>query len=200
MPAEVDGAPRRVERPLLTESRKFSLGDAMILVGALAIAMGWVAAYWRSMAAFGGALGRGASVGFTIPIRYFGVLGPFLVTSTLATFGMRLLRPHPSWRRLARLPGFMVGAAVLLGLFITLVTVLTNELSRPLGRVRTSLYLVFLTMRTINYTAPVIAGVWLALGMSGCWHRRLARDWLERFAIFLGICWLCLAVAMQVNL
>src|SRR5438067_423737 len=137
-------------RPARNQARRFTLLDAIALVAALALGLAWVQAYQRSMRAIATANG-GAVFSFSTPIRYFGPLAPFLATLALCSFGLRLLRPRPSHRQLARSPGFAALASILLGLITTAATVAMNEAVATLGRGPSTVYLFHMTMRTINY-------------------------------------------------
>ena len=177
-------------RPARNPARRFTLRDAIALVAAVALGLAWVQAYQRSMAAATG----GVAGWFSVPIRYFGPIAPFLATLAVCLFGLRLLPPRPPRRQLARSPGFAALASSLLGLIITAATVAITTLVRR----SSTLYLFFITMRTINYSAPVIAGAWLALALSGRSWRRTERDWIEFLAIAVGVGWLLLFLACQV--
>jgi hypothetical protein len=179
------------------QARRFTLLDAIALVAAVALGLAWVRAYRLSMRAIAAATG-GAVLSFSVPIRYFGPLAPFLATLAVCLFGLRLLRPRPTRRQLARSPGFAALASSLLGLIITAATVATDEALAILGRGPSTAYLFHITMRTLNYSAPAIAGAWLALALSGRPWRRTGRDWVEWLAIAVGVAWLLLFLASQV--
>jgi hypothetical protein len=76
------------------------------------------------------------STTFPITTRYFALAGPFLVSLILTGGGLRLLRPRPTYRRLLRSSSFIIFASVLLGLAITLLTILLSEMFRPPGQIR----------------------------------------------------------------
>lgn len=183
--------------PARNPARRFTLRDAIALVAAVALGLAWAQAYQRSMRAIAAATG-GAVLSFSVPIRYFGPLAPFLATLAVCLFGLRLLPPRPPRPQLARSPGFAALASSLLGLIITAATVALSEAVAALGLGYSTVYLFHITMRTINYSAPVIAGAWLALALSGRPWRRIERDWVELLAISVGMGWLLLFMASQV--
>jgi hypothetical protein len=183
--------------PSRNQARRFTLFDAITLVAAVALGLAWVQAYQRSMRAIAAATG-GAVLSFSVPIRYFGPIAPFLATLAVCLFGLRLLQPRPTRRQLARSLGFAALASSLLGLIITAATVAISEAVATLGRGSSTVYLFHITMRTVNYSAPVVAGAWLVLALSGRPLRRTGRDWIEFLAISVGMGWLLLFIACQV--
>jgi hypothetical protein len=96
-------------------SRKFTILDGMILVAALAGGFALRRAAEDSLAGHG-SIAYGASVLFLYRMIEAGF--PFLVTLTPAVLVMRLRRPRPRWRRLARQPGTAASCAAILPIII----------------------------------------------------------------------------------
>jgi hypothetical protein len=180
--------------------RRFTLIDCFALAAAAAVGSKWAYAFEQSMANFGEPNGPGVSVIFPLTTtRCIGVLAPFLVSLMLAASGLRFLQPRPSYRRLLRSSAFVICASAILGIAITAVTILLNELPRPPGQVRASLFLFRMTVRVIDYSSPVIAGACLSRALFGRWCRRHDRDWIDAFAETLAVMWVSLSLFMQIN-
>jgi hypothetical protein len=176
--------------------RRFTLFDSMVLVAALGVGSKWVHEYQQSMANFANAR---LGVTWSITMRYFTLAGPFLASLMLAAGGLRFLRPRPTHRRLLRSSSFIILASFILGLVITLLTILLYEMFRPSGQIRMTLFLCFMTHRMIDHTAPVIAGGCLSHALSGGWCRRRGRDWLDAFVETLAAAWLSVSLLLQLN-
>src|SRR5262249_26791016 len=96
------------------QSRKPTIIDGMILIGATAVGLGLARATWSGF--HHGLLGL---VGFVVAAIY-GMLAPW----ASALLVIRLRRPRPPRRRLGRQPGYIACAASVLALVITLATTL----------------------------------------------------------------------------
>jgi hypothetical protein len=172
----------------------------MVLVAALGVGSSWVHEYQRSMANFANARPGVISTTFPIRMRYFALAGPYLGSLMLAAAGLRFIRPRPPHRQLHRSSSFIILASFILGLAITLLTILLWEMLRPQGEIRMTLFLFFMTNRMIDHTAPVIAGGCLSHALAGGWRRRRARDWIDGFVEFLAVAWFFVYLLMQLNI
>lgn len=180
--------------------RRFTLFDSMVLVAAVGIGSKWVHDYQQSMVNFANARPGVLSTTWPITMRYFTLAGPFLASLMLAAGGLRFLRPRPNRRRLLRSSSVIILASFILGLAVTLLTIVLYEISRPPGQIRMTLFLCFMTHRMIDHTAPVIAGGCLANALSGGWCRRRGRDWLDAFAEVLAAVWLSVSLLLQLSI
>jgi hypothetical protein len=180
--------------------RRFTLIDCFALVAAAAVGSKWTHAFQQSMADFGGWNGRVVSVIFPLTTYCAGALAPFLVSLMLAATGLRFLQPRPSYRRLLRSSAFVICASAILGIAITALTILLNELPRSPGQVRASLFLFRMTVRVIDYSSPVIAGACLSRALFGRWCRRHDRDWIDAFAEILAVMWVSFSLFMQIGI
>jgi hypothetical protein len=86
-----------------------------------------------------------------------------------------------------------------LGLALTAMTAVMDLGTFYLGRARSPIYLILLMMRAVSFAAPSVASVWLALGLLGRWRRHRVWDWVEVCGIVIGIAWLVLFGATQLN-
>lgn len=177
--------------------RKFTVLDALALIAAVGIGLALARAYQSSMDS--AAAATGGAMTYPFRIRWFGRPAPLLVSLTLTLFALRLIGPRPRYRRLVGSPGFAACYAAAVGLAITAVTIAMELGTGYLGYRRNPLYLHFLMMRSVTFAAPSVAGVWVALGLLGRWRRHRGRDWVEVSGIVLGIGWLVLLAATQLN-
>ncbi|MHC5539620.1 hypothetical protein ACYOEI_15490 [Singulisphaera rosea] len=183
----------------LGRTRRFNLLDGMVMVAAIGLSLSWWQMFQASMRPRPSPNGP-ISTSYPLTIRYLGASAPFLVTPTLALFFLRIVGSRPRYHDLVRSPGFLACAAAVLGLAMTGISILLNELGRMYTSGRPPLAVFYLTMRTVNYPAPVIAGAWLALGLMGEWRGRLFQDWIETLGTLVGLVWLVLYMASQINI
>jgi hypothetical protein len=178
-------------------SRRFTILDAMALVAAVGIGLALTLAYQSSMES--AAVAAGAAMTYPFRIRWFGRPAPLLVVLTLTLFALRLIGPRPRYARLVGSPGFAACYAAALGLAITAVTGVMDLGTNYLGYSRSRLYLHFLMMRTVTFAAPSVAAAWVTLSLLGWWRRHRDRDWVEVSGIVIGVGWLVLLAATQLN-
>jgi hypothetical protein len=175
-------------------TRRFTVGDAMILVAANAMALGLQRIPLDQTRPFeilpdyfetpeGGWEVRVVMLRiaeFTIwPVI------PVLAAWTVALLALRLRGPRPSRRRLGRLPGAMaailgtiaVGCATALGV----VMALTFDPDLERGFVRT------VDLGSILAGAMILGG-WIAIAVGGRW--RPEPTWLDRTGRVLGVSWI----------
>jgi hypothetical protein len=186
-------------------SRPFRLTDAMILVAAVAaglwvnrsdghMLLGW---RWNSYDETTGDLQRAV---------------PHLVALTIAFVGMRMRRPRPAIRRIAREPGAAacitasaallvvatwVGMAAAAGRhvqFMQMVTYLANGIGHGMGGEISHLPDGRLFTIYGDCVGFAVLGAWLFLLFSGCW--RPEPTWIDRLGRALGALWIVLTLVL----
>ena len=193
--------------------RPFSIGDAMILVAAMAVAFGWLSAQPTGyyLQAPLDVIAKSARVEFTVINLYPAwkfvawkyrdraepVVIPFATAATLAFLAIRLRRPRPGRRRLFRQPG-------MIALSSASAVILLNAAGASVQRALCGLGLSSLTdpryyanpaflghligtPETIG-AAVFAAGAILAIGG----RRRPEPGWIDRSGRALGAIWLAL--------
>lgn len=175
--------------------RKFTILDGMILVAALACGFALrrvEAGAGQFVGAFGpdNWLGRNAQE----PIH---AVVPFLTAMTPAVVLMRLRRPRPRLRIVARQPGMAACCAAIIPLAMTLI-----ELVRENWRLASSardpfdwLASAFLLTEGGAMTGLWVLAAWAALAMGG--RRRPERGWIDRLGRLVGLGWL-LVLAVEI--
>jgi hypothetical protein len=223
------------EAPAMTATRdrdtkrQFTLIDAIALVASAAIGLalvrGWESPNWcmEPMAfAFPNPtpstprqLVRAVSLAVSWTI-------PFAMTSTVAILILRMRRPRPSFRRIARQPGTVGCASALLAMAIRMgheaTTYLMGNLIRPSSPIRLPSP-PFLRYDNIGYHPPLgqimhnillewfpflvspsvgIAVIvsWSALRATGAW--RPESSWIDRAGRLMGIYWIAVGAAIFV--
>ena len=179
------------------ERRRFSLLDAMALVATTAFGLGLVRGHFLDLNA------RQPQILSTwLPMvamfhRVTG-FGPLLAAWSLAMIGLHLIPPRPSFRRLARSPGFAASLASGLGIVLCFAT---NGVERLYPWVRG------LPAPPIDYVvnampmtvAVAIASAWISIAAGGRWRRRRGPDWRERLALAVGWAWILLYTAQRIT-
>jgi hypothetical protein len=202
------------------KTRRFNLGDLMVLVGAIAISTMTLRNLWQGLAA-----GDGARYWSVTPYRLLiaTVLSACATPMTLACLAFRIRKPRPAWRRVGIQPGTaaMLACSVISAFQIVELAV---SLSLPkvdfLGgnevsaiRFAESVSLVVMRSRlgnglighiepigcfgvlTVNLTTPCgpgVAAVWLVLALSGRW--RPEKSWIDRLGRLIGAMWIVISL------
>ena len=171
-----------------SESRKFGLLDAMILVATTAFGCGL--AKWSGIVPFEF---HGLE---KIPIakRYVWVAlanakypgAPLLVSWTLGLFLARMRSPRPTRTRLFREPGVVATSTATLAIIAESVWLVGASLRE--GRIM--LYSAFAGWR--HFCAFAVAGGWLTLALSGRW--RNSPNWIDRAGRLVGATWIGLVI------
>jgi hypothetical protein len=181
--------------------RRFTILDGMILVAAVAggyalrrLADDAIVAHGFNNVHFQ----QGSSLDRVIEEMY-----PFLVTLTPAVLGMRLRRPRPRWRRLARQPGMAACCAAILPIARSLIDLykMAKFMDHPEGYLPAGVtlritYGYFIALPPLGeiygvYGSVVglwVLGAWLILALSG--RRRPEPSWIDRLGRIVGIGWL----------
>jgi len=185
----------RIITPRPSPSRPFTLMDAMILIAATA--------------ASGPGLRRIGELfepGMAVPDLILGLLGagrfresgfvlavlslPVAVAWTVAVIPLRLKRPRPSWRRLAREPGWLAACSAVPGM--ALLGLGVGVCFFGWGR---SIFYVDDIEVSLFTLAPSLAGAtvlgsWMTLILGRRW--RAEPSWLDRLGRALGVYWLAM--------
>jgi amino acid transporter len=187
--------------------RRFTLLDGMILVAAPAVGLGVLRGAgplsdWMELP---GAILANWAWDRNLIDQLVGELllfvMPSAVTTSLAVLAIRLRRPRPSWRRLARQPGLVAGLAlvaawVVAGLFTVVHLASDNNVfGTPVGGVVTN---------NPGYWLQVFASVGSALGgfaVAIAWGTlalvrrwRPEAGWVDRLGRLVGVGWIVMAV------
>ena len=174
-----------------TESRKFTLIDALVLIAALAIAFYPIRDYldFVADAHFLYSLGPHWTV---ISIwrdgtLLSGLLAPLAVSLSLAVWVLRLKQPRPNWRRVFRQPGMVACTATIVETTIFLVKAVLSQyyLQVSAGYVAP---LHRLWISRLPWNGEVVAIAWLVLWLSGSW--RPEASWIDRAGRVLGVYWI----------
>ncbi len=202
------------------KTRRFNLGDLMILVAAVALASMTLRELWRGLA-----VGNGTYYWSVTPGRLLvaAALSACATPLTLACLAFRLRRPRPTWRRLAIQPGMaaLVACSVL---FAAEAAEVTASLAWPKVEIfsgtsvsaiqfgeSTSLVVMRSTLGnglvghvepigcfgvlTVAFAAPcgpAVAAVWLVLALSGRW--RAEKSWIDRLGRLIGATWILISL------
>jgi hypothetical protein len=180
--------------PTPRSGRRFTLLDAMVLVGATALAL-WVGRLH---------LFPRATVALSIEARLWSIRlalhwaqllllasQPMLAVWTLAVAALGLLPPRPPLRRLALRPGLAAclaaAAVIVIGGGLTFATT-TVRLAEPKDAA-----IVYLAASLMPQRAEVgfaVTAVWLILALSGRWGPEVS--WVGRAGRALGVWWIAL--------
>jgi hypothetical protein len=168
-----------------TPRRPFTVRDALILIGALAVGLALTRA-----ALAGRPLDRthwvhSVAVGLT-------AASPCAGAMSLALLALRLVRPRPGLRRLARQPGLVACAVFAVDSILVALFAMTN---RTGGRFFFADAMWILhgqwVLRT-NYFWPqagsAVGGAWIALALGGRW--KAEPSWIDRAGRALGVYWI----------
>jgi hypothetical protein len=170
--------------------RKFGILDAMIMVVATAAGL----SLFRTIDPLSH---DPLSWSTRSPRVYCAVLGgvratvPFLVTWTPVLIVLRLRRPRPRWRRLARQPGLVACSIATLILMVGCLNLLSLE-GLPSDRFyHLHNRMVFFDL----YPGYGVAGAWLILISSGRWRPELSG--IDRLGRALGLVWMIVGLITQ---
>ena len=168
--------------------RRFGLLDAMILVAVAAIAIASVRRFRPSYRNSLGFLfeGRGERLADLLPVATL-ILWPFVLAFLL----IRLRKPRPDLRRLARESGFQAGLAALIGGMMCLIdqSIYLVRRSSPDGL---RLFFEVFAWGSCRHIATAIITAWT---LAACLRRRrVEKSWIDRAGRFLGWCWITLWV------
>jgi hypothetical protein len=197
----------RSRRP--TIGRQFTLLDAMILVGAMALGLAanrWFDPnyYWSTVIrefASNFTWDWGSFEEFLDAIWRFST--PHAVSATLAVLTMRLRNPRPRWRRLSRQPGLTACVALLIGWAAGSAYTVVKVLS--IDRAHTIVYTNGTTYaqqpESWEYTFAVWGSIlggfavvvaWATLLLVG--RLRAEPSWLDRLGRLAGLAWIAMAL------
>jgi hypothetical protein len=179
--------------PRPTAARRFTLLDGMILIGAIAVALGVLRGhpakihwrqYWNR---------SGSNVGWPDAqfVLYLVVVAmPPAASATLAALTIRLRKPRPKWRRLVRQPGLAACVAVVSAWAVgaTYLAALRCLFPNSLASWDTP-YLASFVLSMLGGFAVIIAWTTQALARSA----RPERSWVDRLGRLVGAGWVAMS-------
>ena len=201
--------------PHLKADRPFTLLDAMILVGSAALGMG--VTRWLDPTGSLWALIKAIASNFAWEWNLFDQAVPGLlifampaaVTMTLGVLALRLRKPRPRWRRLARQPGIVAyfalalswvaaGAYAVVGALSNVPTVATPATAPGLPPGTSFAWVLLSYHQEFTVLGSVLAGfavvvAWATMILVGRW--RPEPTWLDRLGRLVGVAWMGMALA-----
>jgi hypothetical protein len=148
--------------------RRFNLLDIMVLVVVTGAGLGW---YWAYVQKAGQYFGTTPGMSRALSNAYWGgQWAPFLVSTTVAVFIVRLRVPRPTWRRLRSQPGWVACASALAVSLFFLAETLGRFLVRDAMGRRVTIMLDSLAVQfgvTLRETGLAVAAAWMALLLTG---------------------------------
>lgn len=194
-------------------NRRFTIVDAMLLIGATGLALAWLRL--QSRAELFGPPFWGLSHGYDTAGRLLQSLWdlalwavPPMAAWSVATFLLHLRRPRPIVRRLMRQPGFVASLIVTVTLLVNVLWQMApyavlhwEDASGELGAFSGALELALFgeVARACAVTGIAVGLAWLQLALSGRWRRD--PNWLDRAGLAVGIFWIALGpIAWFANL
>jgi hypothetical protein len=172
-----------------------TLSDVMVLVASTAFGL------WLIQPLLGYYAADGRWVFFLrdrwrYPREFVELAVPLLACWTLALLALRLRRPLPGFRRLARQPGTAACGAIVLALTFHAAWILPDSLTPIAGLGHWSEPLIH-WYRASNFgwmmsVGPCVAVAWLTLALSG--RRRAKPDWIDRSGRILCTGWIVLSL------
>jgi hypothetical protein len=183
-----------------TDCRPFRLSDAMILIAALGLGMGWLSYNIRSEPVsnvFRLNFSTPRSFAVTVSVDIANCAPPFLVLLTPTALAIGLRHPHPPRRWLWRRPGQV---ACLIALAITALDVAIRIIDAinghgnlhdpdPLSR----WVLDALMDQLMLHPGLGVLVAWITLGMTGVW--RPSSCWIDRLGRTVGSAWIAVYAA-----
>ncbi len=169
-------------RRIATSShRPFNIGDAMILIAALAVGL--------ALARYGPGEWMGAGSFWSYRIHKF-VADPLalvMVAVAMAIIPIRLRRPRPRWLRIMSQPGMAAACAVAIAFVCAALAWSSHAISSPTGWLTNQPFARFWRINS-GLIGNAVAGSWLALAIGGRW--RPEPSWIDRLGRALGCFWL----------
>jgi hypothetical protein len=176
--------------------RRLSLLDLMILIFAIAIGIGPLPVFMKTMNL------AQYSAAKTLVGRLRSYAAPPLAALTIASLVIVLRQPRPPFRRLVRRPGFMA-CATAVTCFIVVCPIESAGSLYLLARGAFSpgydVWNTHLALLAGSLTYPVglmVAGAWLCMALNRRWR---TGDWTDRLGQLIGIGWIIEAVVGWLN-
>jgi succinate dehydrogenase hydrophobic anchor subunit len=180
--------------------REFDRFDAIVLFAATVVGFGLIRAWERAFGlatVFDPGIWHGQIVD-----RVTAVTIPFLLQWTVACLLLRLRRPRPNWRRVARQPGTAACVAAMLAIaYASFWTTLTVIKVRSIQRAYMKGYIP--SARSYFYWIygdPVafwVLGAGLTLALGCRW--RSEPSWIDRLGRILGLAWIMVKAVPYVS-
>jgi hypothetical protein len=202
------------------KTRRFGLGDLMVLIAAIGAAMVALRNLWHGLT-----VEPGARYWSVTPARLIvaATLAACATPLTLACLAFRVRKPRPTWRRVAIQPGTAALVACAVTFAVQMLDVAVSFSAPPKSwfgarvyapiRFSDSNYVVLVRSFSGNGVighiepmacfgvlvasfalpcGPAVAAVWLVLALSGRW--RPERSWIDRLGRTLGAIWIIIAI------
>ncbi len=115
---------------------------------------------------------------------------PFGIAWTAALVPLRLIRPRPPWRLLARQPGWVAACMAMLGLGLAAIGAGVALLGWGQTPSRSDAIQQSLFVVVPGAIAPMILGAWATLLLNRRW--RPERSWVDRLGRALGLYWIAM--------
>jgi hypothetical protein len=175
--------------------RRFMLLDGMVLVAATAVGYAVVHAFATQvlqedlLSLLRGVVedGRPGSLAAILMVCTV----PVLAAWTLALIPLRLLKPRPRFRRLARQPGLVAAISFATAIAFLATLLLTIRILLGEGEWWNSLGMIFMILPTAPGVAVLVS--WATLIVSGRWQAE--PSWIDRLGRVFGVLWIVQALA-----
>jgi hypothetical protein len=168
---------------------KFSLLDAMFLVGVTAVGLAWNRFSMKDFNTYNYPWNR-----ISLNIKYFNyamwVLVPHLALWSLAILAIGLLRGRHRFSELVRRPGLAACGAAALAIAFDAAWYVPFKIAHPNGILPG-----IAILRYVDTVSFAIAGAWLVLTAGALWEAEA--HWHDRVGRALGVAWLLVTVAFH---
>lgn len=166
--------------------RRFTIADAMILVGAAATAFFGI----RSGVSFSGS---GRLIDSIIDVASY-----LLLSFGTAAVILRAVPPRPPLRRVRRQPGLIACVAVLItGSAWSIGLTISLEYAEPFYHPVPALLPILIDrLPEVDRNALAVVVAWSTLALSGRWHAE--RFWIDRLGRAIGLLWIAALIAQDI--
>jgi hypothetical protein len=185
--------------PRSTSLRRFTVLDAMILTGAVAIGC------WMGLQELIWSIAPDDPHPWLLGVRRVRLIlartAPFASSVTTALLVLRLLRPRPPAIRLARQPGFVACLTASLALFVggsmTFSTVSRNSTAPWRGLYVSDIFTYLFQPFERAEAGFAVAASWLVLILGRRW--RPEPSWIDRLGRAVGVYWIVMIPALRIG-
>ena len=185
-------------------ARKFTMADRMILFAGCAAGIAWTWSYFEEN------VREMVEIEWRFRLHYLIDLArPALASIGVALFVCRLRSPRPTLRRLARQPGTVAPACMILSFATEGAILLAGRALKPVvdrlwpiiprlgGDAFTITYSSLLWTFTTIDPGPIIVASWISLMAVGRWKPE--PTWIDRTGRCLGACWIISSFASRLS-